>query len=69
MMGFVNTPIQNPLQNTYQENMFSDLLGRKDQLQQNAQVSSNAFSQSTSKVIKLFILKSNEYEIDPAHKC
>lgn len=38
MMGFVNTPLQNPLQNTaYQENMFADLIGRKDQLQQNAQ--------------------------------
>ena len=38
-MGFVNTPLQNPLQNTaYQENMFADLIGRKDQLQQNAQV-------------------------------
>lgn len=37
MMGFVNTPLQNPLHNTYQENVFTDLLGRKDQLQQNAQ--------------------------------
>ena len=35
MMGFVNTPLQNT---AYQENVFSDLIGRKDQLQQNAQV-------------------------------